>query len=76
MLCLVQEFTDIETYGDMLMNVSSPRLYNEKSIFLGLIKYELNSPLDASHLVDYIQIHIQFDLREYLLIIIKLRRID
>ena len=33
-------------------------LYNETIIFLGLIQHELNSLLDASHLVDYISIHI------------------
>ena len=41
--------------------------YNKANIFLGLIEYELNSPLGASHLVDYISIHIRFDLERYLL---------
>ena len=40
--------------------------YNKANIFLGLIEYELNSPLGASHL-DYISIHIRFDLERYLL---------
>ena len=44
------------TYGNMSMNVSSPRLYNKANIFLGLIEYELSSLLSASHLVDYIHI--------------------
>ena len=42
---------------------------NKANIFLGLIEYELNSLLGASHLVDYISVHIQFDLERYLLII-------
>ena len=40
---------------------------NKANIFLGLIEYELNSLLGASHLVDYISIHIRFDLERYLL---------
>ena len=68
-VCLVQEFTDIEAYVNMSMNVSSPGLYNKASIFLGLIEYELNSLLGASHLVDYISVHVRFDLERYLLII-------
>ena len=43
---------------------------NKANIFLGLIEYELNSLLGASHLVDYISIHIRFDLERYLLNII------
>ena len=31
--CLVQEFTDIEAYGDMPMNMSSLRLFNKANIF-------------------------------------------
>ena len=41
--------------------------YNEANIFLGLIEYELNSLLGASHLVNYISVHIRFDLERYLL---------
>ena len=41
--------------------------YNKANIFLGLIEYELNSLLGASHLVDYISVHIRFDLERYLL---------
>ena len=44
--------------------------YNKANIFLGLIEYELNSLLSSSHLVDYISVHIRFDLERYLLIII------
>ena len=40
---------------------------NKANIFLGLIEYELNSLLGASHLVDYISVHIRFDLERYLL---------
>ena len=43
--------------------------YNKTSIFLGLIEYKLNSLLGASHLVEYISVHIQFDLERYVLII-------
>ena len=54
----------------------SNSVYNNVNIFLGLIEYELNSLLGASHLVDYISVHIRFDLERYLLIIIYLERID
>ena len=67
---MVQEFTDIEAYGDIPMNVSSLRLYNKANIFLGLVEYELNNLLGASHLVDYMSVHIRFDLERYLLNII------
>ena len=50
------------------MNISSSGAYNKANIFLGLIEYELNSILGASHLVDYISVHIRFDLERYLLI--------
>ena len=40
--------------------------FNEANIFLGLIEYELNSLLGALHLVDYISVHIRFDLERYL----------
>ena len=43
--------------------------FNKANIFLGLIEYELNSLLGASHLVDYISVHIRFALERYLLII-------
>ena len=49
------------------MNVSSSGPSNKASIFLGLIEYELNSLLGASHLVDYISVDIRFDLERYLL---------
>ena len=45
----------------------SNSVYNKANIFLGLIKYELNRLLGASHLVDYISVHIRFDLERYLL---------
>ena len=45
---------------------------NKANIFLGLIEYELNSLLGASHLVDYISAHIRFDLENYLLIVINI----
>ena len=43
--------------------------YNKANIVLSLIEYELNSLLSASHLVDYISVHIRFNLERYLLII-------
>ena len=51
------------------MNVSSSGSSNKANIFLGLIKCELNSLLGVSHLVDYISVHIRFNLERYLLII-------
>ena len=42
-------------------------LYNKTNIFLGLIEYELNSLLGASHLIDYISVHIRFNLERYLI---------
>ena len=41
--------------------------FNRVNSFLGLIEYELNSLLGASHLVDYISVHIRLDLERYLL---------
>ena len=49
------------------MNVSSSGPFNKANIFLGLIEYDLNSLLGASHLVDYISVHIRFDLERYFL---------
>ena len=56
----------------MPMDVSSSRPSNKANIFLGLIEYELNSLLGASHIVDYITVHIRFDLERYLLNIYKM----
>ena len=36
--------------------------------YFGLIKYEVNSLLGFSHLVDYISVHIRSDLERYLLL--------
>ena len=52
----------------MPVDVSSSRRSDKANIFLGLIEYELNSLLGALHLVDYISVHIRFDLERYLLI--------
>ena len=41
--------------------------YNKANILLGLMEYELNSLLGASHLVDYISVHIRFNPEIYLL---------
>ena len=43
----------------MPMNVASSGPSNKANIFLGLVEYELNSLIDASHLVDYIYIYIK-----------------
>ena len=50
------------------LKLSLVESYNKANIFLGLIEYELNSLLGASHLVDYVSVHIRFDLERYLLI--------
>ena len=44
--------------------------YNKANIFFGLIKCKLNGLLVALHLIDYISVHIRFDLEQkrYLLI--------
>ena len=41
--------------------------YNKANIFISLIGYELNSLLSTLHLIDYISVHIRFDLEKYLL---------
>ena len=51
--------------------MSLAELYNKANIFLVLIEYKLNSLLGASHLVDYISVHIRFDLERYLLISVR-----
>ena len=53
--------TNTEAHADECVLASSGPL-NKANIFLGLIEYELNSLLGASHLVDYISVHIRFDL--------------
>ena len=42
--------------------------YVKANVFLGLIYYELNSLLVASHILDYIAVHVRFGLERYLLI--------
>ena len=59
-------FTDTEADADECVLASSGPC-NKANIFLGLSEYELNSLLGASHLVDYISVHIRFDLEKYLL---------
>ena len=49
------------------MNMSSSGPFNNTNIFLDLIEYELNSLLSASHFVNYMLVHIRFDLERYLL---------
>ena len=55
---MVQRFADTEAYGDECLILD----------YFGLIKYEVNSLLGFSHLVDYISVHIRSDLERYLLI--------
>ena len=57
-----------EAHADECVLASSGP-YIKANIFLGLIEFELNSLLGASHLVDYISVHIRFDLERYLLIV-------
>ena len=59
-------YTDTEAHADECVLASSGPC-NKANIFLGLIEYELNSLLSASHLVDYMSVHIRFDLERYLL---------
>ena len=61
------QLTDTEAHADECVLVLLED--NEANIFLGLIEYELNSLLIAPYLVDYISVHIRFDLERYLLII-------
>ena len=51
----------------MLRKLSLTESFNKANIFLVLIEYELNSLLGASSIVDYISVHIRFDLERYLL---------
>ena len=59
------QLTDTDTHADKCVLASSGPC-NKANIFLGVIEYELNSLLGASHLVDYISVHIRFDLERYL----------
>ena len=59
-------YIDTEAHADECVLAFSGS-YNKANIFLGLIEYELNSLLGALHLVDYISVHIRFDLERYLL---------
>ena len=61
----------LQTLWHMLMNVSSSVRCNEANIFLGPIEYELDILLDASHLKDYVSVHIRFDLEKHLLTILS-----
>ena len=54
-------YTDAEAHANECVLASSGP-YNKANIFLGLIEYELNSLLGASHLFDYVSLHIRFDL--------------
>ena len=58
-------YTDTEAHApECVLASSGPS--NKANIFLGLIEYELNSLLGASHLIDYISVDIRFDLERYL----------
>ena len=70
---MVQKFTDTETYADECVFFWT---INKTNIFLGLMEYELNSLLGVSHLLDYISVHIRFDLEKYLLIIYESTILD
>ena len=60
----------VEGLSDWQRKLSLVESNNKANVFLGLIEYELNSLFRASHLVDYISVHIRFDLERYLLNII------
>ena len=60
----------VEGLSDSQRKLSLVESSDKANIFLGLIEYELNSQLGASHLVDYISVHIRFDLERYLLVIV------
>ena len=49
----------------MLMKLSLVEIYDKANIFLGLIEYDLNSLFVASHLVDYMPVHILCDIERY-----------
>ena len=66
----------VEGLSDWQRKLSLVESYNKANIFLGLIEYELNSLLGASYLVDYISVHIRFNLERYLLNISKARMND
>ena len=53
---MVQKFTVTEAC--ICKWCASSRASNKANILFGLIEYELNSLLGASHLVDYISVHI------------------
>ena len=57
----------VKGLSDWQRKLSLVESSNEANIFVGLIEYELNSLLSASHLVDYISVHIRFDVERYLL---------
>ena len=60
------QLTETEAHANAcVLAFSGPS--NKANIFLSFIEYELNSLLDALHLVDYISVHIRFDLEKYLL---------
>ena len=71
--CFINVCNGLRKYIDLFLNdlifnfCFSNSVYNKVNIFLGFIEYELNSLLGASHLVDYISVHIRFDLERYLL---------
>ena len=58
------QLTDTEAQADEFVLVLWSN--NKANILLGLIEYELNSLLTASHFA----VHIRFDLEKYLLIIV------
>ena len=50
-------YTDTKAHADECVLASSGPS-NKANVFIGLIKYELNSLLSASRLVDYTSVHI------------------
>ena len=66
-VCILLCDYQVKCLLDEQRKLSLAESYNKANIFLVLIEYELNSLLGASHLVDYISVHIRFDLERYLL---------
>ena len=66
-VCILSYDCQIKGLLNEQRKLSWAESYDKANIFLGLIEYELNSLLGASHLVDYISVHIRFDLERYLL---------
>ena len=57
--------SNVEDLLDEQRKLSLAESYSKANIFLGLINYKLNSLIGASHLVDYVSVHIRFNVERY-----------